>query len=936
MAAANVSVVIPARNAAETLTEAIESLQAQTLTGWEAVVVEDGSTDGTAELARALARTDSRIVVVDGAGRGVSAARNAGIERARYPLLAFLDADDLIRPTLYEHATARLERDAALAGVHCGWARLAPGGEIVDAVPAKIEGDLFTEFARHCLFPIHACVVRTDLVRSAGAFDERLTTCEDWDLWLRVTRYGRPFAAIQAVLALYRMRPRSASLDAPRLLADGLGVIAQARRPDPRVQGPVAHERGLASDDLAVNGLNHACWTAGLAIGSGVDPEPLLDAVRSTAPIPAEPLVMAGCLFASTVLPRCLTPADWTGLADELRDPIDSFLTSAEEVARLPGLASRVWRRLEEKILAASPRGVATRIGTSAALDIEVTEPLADIEVADGVERLVCRIALEGEPFGVLGLPACDGLLPGAVLADAIAGELGWSLLTRFLTGSTLPSLALRDRGTHLEVVRGSTPVGRVPPGTQLGPAVLNGPVGWAVFLQELFDRPEWPPEWFYHPPRPSRHGRPRSEATVELSGEISPMTPAPANPAVVMTLGGAPLGLVTVQCRDGGVAPERLVAQAVRSAGVELALVAVREALVGRPLRSGGALRARLQAAAERERAEPAAPQELVLARRQPLDIGGPASRSYALPVGAASELLESARATDEPVVKDGSFHTHVRYAPELIRALPVVPAPRRAPLRRRLLARARVRRTSSATQVTRELPILMYHSVDESGAEALARYRITPARFEEHLRYLRDEGFRSVTFGELGEAMRLRRPLPGRCVLVTFDDGCADFLEHAQPLLAQYGFTATLFVVTDRVGATNSWDAAYGDVVELLDWDALRELTAAGVAIGSHSATHPYLTSLSSADVVREAARSRAAIARELGVAPVALAYPYGDVDAIVRHLAGGCGYPYAVTTEGRHAALTDNRLALPRIEVPGWFTALDLADVLNGPRP
>ena len=48
-------------------------------------------------------------------------------------------------------------------------------------------------------------------------------------------------------------------------------MIAQARRPDPRVQGPVAHERGLASDDLAVNGLNHACWTAGLAIGSGVD-----------------------------------------------------------------------------------------------------------------------------------------------------------------------------------------------------------------------------------------------------------------------------------------------------------------------------------------------------------------------------------------------------------------------------------------------------------------------------------------------------------------------------------------------------------------------------------------------------------------------------------------------------------------------------------------
>src|SRR4026208_1364725 len=97
----------------------------------------------------------------------------------------------------------------------------------------------------------------------------------------------------------------------------------------------------------------------------------------------------------------------------------------------------------------------------------------------------------------------------------------------------------------------------------------------------------------------------------------------------------------------------------------------------------------------------------------------------------------------------------------------------------------------------------------------------------------------------------MRLRRPLPGRCVLVTFDDGCADFLERAQPLLAQYGFTATLFVVTDRVGATNSWDAAYGDVVELLDWDALRELTAAGVASGSAVAKGPHLTSPSTPEV-------------------------------------------------------------------------------------
>lgn len=930
-----VSVVIPARNASDTLAETLASLQAQTLSDWEAIVVDDASTDGTAALARELARSDPRIVVVDGPGRGVSAARNVGVERARHPVLAFLDADDLIRPTLYERATTRLERDPTLAGAHCGWARLTPDGEIVDRVTAALEGDLFPEFARHCLFPIHACLVHTELVRSVGGFDERLVTCEDWDLWLRITRYGRPFAAIGDVLALYRMRPRSASLDGRRMLADGLDVIERARRPDPRVPGPALHEHGLASDDLAVNRLNHVSWTAGLVIGSGGDPEPLLDAVRDTAPIPADPAVIAGCLFSSVLLPRCLRPVDWSTHVGELRGALDSFLAAMEEAARSTGLAARVWRRLDDRIVAGAPPGGMTRIGTTAALDVEVTAPIADVELTDGVERLVCRVTLEGEPFGVLELPLCDRFLPGRVLADAIACELGWTLLTRFLERSVLPALELRDRGTHLEVTRDTTVVGRVPPGAELGATMLEGAVGWALFLQELFDRPDWPPERFYHPPRAGRSGQPLPGATVELSRTPTPIATDPDSPALVLTLGGAALGVVPVQGRDGVVAPERLAARAVSAAGVELALVAVREGLLGRPFEADRTLRARLDEAASAAGAGVAGlPDELVLARRRPLDIGGSASRAYTLPAARAADLLESARVAGEPVVARGSRHVRVRYAPELIVDVPRVAVDAPPSLPRRLVGRLRAPRAARKSR-THELPILMYHRVDEAGSEALARYRVTPARFEQHLRHLRDEGYRSATFDELGEAMRLRQPLRGRRVMLTFDDGCSDFLEHAQPLLAEYGFAATLFVVTDRVGGTNEWDAAYGETVELLGWDALRTLQAAGVAIGSHSATHPYLTGISNAEVVHEAARSRAAITRELGAVPVVLAYPYGDLDPAVRHLVGGCGYEYAVTTASRHATLTDHRLALPRIEVPGWFTAGNLADALSGSR-
>jgi peptidoglycan/xylan/chitin deacetylase (PgdA/CDA1 family) len=234
--------------------------------------------------------------------------------------------------------------------------------------------------------------------------------------------------------------------------------------------------------------------------------------------------------------------------------------------------------------------------------------------------------------------------------------------------------------------------------------------------------------------------------------------------------------------------------------------------------------------------------------------------------------------------------------------------------------------------TTATTQLPILMYHRIASDGAAELGRYRLAPERFAGQLRALREAGFRSIGFEELGRALRGRRPLPGRVVMLTFDDGYRDFLTEAWPLLRAHGFGATLFVVTDRVGRTNDWDAAYGEQVELLGWDDLRYLARAGIEIGSHTATHPRLTGLPAEEVAREAARSRAALVRELGVEPAAIAYPYGDVDAGVRRLAGGAGYGYGVTTEGRRAGLLDDPLDLPRIEVTGTFSIDELREAVE----
>ena len=102
-----------------------------------------------------------------------------------------------------------------------------------------------------------------------------------------------------------------------------------------------------------------------------------------------------------------------------------------------------------------------------------------------------------------------------------------------------------------------------------------------------------------------------------------------------------------------------------------------------------------------------------------------------------------------------------------------------------------------------------------------------------------------------------------------------------EAWPLLYRYGFTATVFLVADRIGGHNAWDDGYGDRTELMGWDAIHALRGQGVCFGSHTATHPALTALSVPDAAREALRARTVLERELGEPIESFAYPYGDMD-------------------------------------------------------
>jgi peptidoglycan/xylan/chitin deacetylase (PgdA/CDA1 family)/2-polyprenyl-3-methyl-5-hydroxy-6-metoxy-1,4-benzoquinol methylase len=224
-------------------------------------------------------------------------------------------------------------------------------------------------------------------------------------------------------------------------------------------------------------------------------------------------------------------------------------------------------------------------------------------------------------------------------------------------------------------------------------------------------------------------------------------------------------------------------------------------------------------------------------------------------------------------------------------------------------------------ASASTDRLPILMYHRVTARGGNPkLAPFRLSPESFEQQLRYLRDTGHQSVDLEEWRSAMERKRPLPGRRIALTFDDGDAEFARVAWPLLQQYGFRPIVFLVAGLVGRTNTWDSGFGEEVRLVDWPEVRRLHSDGVIFGSHSETHTALTGLSNADVVREATRSRRILETELGVRVDAFAYPYGAVDPAIEQLVGACGYTFGLTCRPGRSRLVDSALDLPRVEVSG----------------
>ena len=179
-----VSVIIPTYNRRAMLLEAIDSVLAQTASAFELIVIDDGSTDGTFEHLMRLGKT-IRIERIEHSGP--AAARNRGVALARAPLITFLDSDDLWAPTKLERQIAFMRANPGCTILQTDEIWIRNGRRVNPGVRhRKRAGDIFIDSLRTCLISMSATIMRTDLFRSFGGFDEIMLAAEDYDLWLRV------------------------------------------------------------------------------------------------------------------------------------------------------------------------------------------------------------------------------------------------------------------------------------------------------------------------------------------------------------------------------------------------------------------------------------------------------------------------------------------------------------------------------------------------------------------------------------------------------------------------------------------------------------------------------------------------------------------------------------------------------------------------------
>ena len=221
--------------------------------------------------------------------------------------------------------------------------------------------------------------------------------------------------------------------------------------------------------------------------------------------------------------------------------------------------------------------------------------------------------------------------------------------------------------------------------------------------------------------------------------------------------------------------------------------------------------------------------------------------------------------------------------------------------------------------------VPILMYHSISDNlfaKSHPYDQINTSPNIFARQMKWLRQNGYRSMDLADLVSAMEGGRDL-SKTIVITFDDGYRDFYTDALSVIKQCGFTATIFLTTDRIQNVSMRIEG----ADYLTWQEVRELHAEGMQFGSHTVTHPDLRSLDADQIDYELGYSKEIIEQKLGCAVQSFSYPFGfpeedlDFTRFLSDALGNHGFENGVSTILGRARGSDNRFYLPRLPVNSW---------------
>lgn len=216
--------------------------------------------------------------------------------------------------------------------------------------------------------------------------------------------------------------------------------------------------------------------------------------------------------------------------------------------------------------------------------------------------------------------------------------------------------------------------------------------------------------------------------------------------------------------------------------------------------------------------------------------------------------------------------------------------------------------------------IPVLMYHFIGTDMDAKMNKNYVSEASFEKQMKWINRLGYKTLTLEEYAQIWQGKRKPQGKEILVTFDDGHHTFENQAYPALKKHKIHCAMFLISDRAG-----QGLYGSMPE----GVIKKLWSEGhLSYGSHSKTHPYLTQMSSEQMVEEIKGSKLSLEAMLGLPMKAFAYPYGDVNPPVAEEVRKAGYDIAFTTSYKkvRSKQLPAHLAIPRVKISrsadNWF--------------